>query len=156
MPIFRSAKRVILCFVICLIFLSAQAQVAAAIKLQSLSGGQVSLDEYKGKQPVLLFFWTTWCPYCRKEIKNLNQMNAELKNAGVAAFAVNSGEARYKVDRFFKDQALTISVLLDTDSSFSEKQNISGVPTYIMFNKKGSEVFRDNVFPKDYKSLIAK
>ena len=156
MPILRKGKRVILSLAICLTFLCAQASVALAVNLESLSGGQVSLDKYKGKQPVLLFFWTTWCPYCRNEIKNLNQMSAELKKEGIAAFAVDVGEPKYKVNRFFKDYALKISVLLDEDSFFSQGQDLSGVPTYIMFDQNGREVFRDNIFPKNFKSLVAK
>ncbi len=154
MQIAHIGRRLALCFVVSLILLSVPLETALAVSLNSLSGAQVSLDKYKGKHPVLLFFWTTWCPYCRQEIKHLNQMNAELKKESVNAFAVNIGESSYKVNRFFKDYALKISVLLDTDSSFSEKQDISGVPTYIMFNKKGAEVYRGNVFPKDYKSLV--
>jgi hypothetical protein len=83
-------------------------------------------------------------------------MSAELKKEGIAAFAVDVGEPKYKVNRFFKDYALKISVLLDEDSFFSQGQDLSGVPTYIMFDQNGREVFRDNIFPKNFKSLVAK
>jgi len=156
MPILRRRSRAILYLIIGLTFICVQAQVVSAANLESLSGGQVSLDKYKGKQPVLLFFWTTWCPYCRDEIKNLNQTNAELKKEGIMVFAVDVGESKYKVNRFFKGYLLKISVLLDEDSSFSQGQDLFGVPTYIMFDKNGTEVYRDNIFPKNFKSLIVK
>ncbi len=40
---------------------------APDFKLQDTNGGLVMLSSYKGKQPIILFFWTTWCPYCRRE-----------------------------------------------------------------------------------------
>ncbi|MFA5005805.1 MAG: TlpA disulfide reductase family protein [Candidatus Omnitrophota bacterium] len=155
MPILRTGRRAVLCFIVFLTCFCARPEAYAAT-LDSLSGGQVSLDQYKGSRPVLLFFWTTWCPYCRDEIKHLNKISEELKDEGIAPFAVNIGESSYKVNRFFKDYALKISVLLDKDGYFSESQDIAGVPTYIMFDKNGREIFRDNVFPKEFKSLIVK
>ena len=156
MMIFYKRLVIVLSLVVCLVSFCSTPVNAAEIKLQSLSAGMVTPGEYKGKQPVLFFFWTTWCPYCREEIKKLNQMNAELKKEGIIAFAIDIGEPSHKISSFFKGYVLKMPVLLDQDGAFSQQENVSGVPTYIMLNKNGREIFRDNIFPADFKTLIVK
>ena len=51
--------------------------------LKDLSGKNVSLDQYKGKV-VVLNFWATWCPPCRNEMPEFDEMNKEFKKSGGA------------------------------------------------------------------------
>jgi len=134
--------------------LSGQLIAVPSVKLNSLTGSEVSLDDYKGKQPLVLFFWTTWCPYCREEIKQLNLMEAQLKQKGISVFAVDVGEPGYKVARFFQDFPVNFQVLLDKEGLLASDQGIAGVPTYILFNKSGKEVSRGYALPKDFERLM--
>jgi len=38
---------------------------APAWQLKTQIGKTISLSDYKGK-PIILHFWATWCPYCKK------------------------------------------------------------------------------------------
>lgn len=130
---------------------------AADFKLKDLDGKQVSLSDYKGRQPVMLFFWTTWCPFCRKELKVLNEKHQELSKDGFEVFAVNVAEGASKVGNFIKHYQLTLRVILDIDSSVAESYGIFGVPTYIIIDNKGGIRFKGNSFPeKEYKALVSK
>ena len=131
-------------------------ELATNFTLLDLENKEFSLSDFKSK-PVILFFWTTWCPYCRKELKQLNTMHAELLKNGVELAAVNVEEPADKVQRFIQSYPFSYRVLLDIDAKVAEAYDILGVPTYILINKKGRIVFNNHYFPqKEYKDLISK
>jgi len=121
--------------------------------LNDLDGKPVDISSYQGK-PVMLFFWTTWCHYCRTQIKILNKNHDQLKKDGIIVLAVNIGESDYKIKRFFKDYALNFKVLLDEQGDLADNYDVMGVPTYILLDKTGKVVLHDNTFPQDCKSLL--
>ena len=51
---------------------ASNAQAAPDFTLDRLDGGKISLADYKGKKPVILGFWTTWCPNCRRDMPHQN------------------------------------------------------------------------------------
>ena len=124
--------------------------------LNDLKSNPVNLSALTGK-PAILFFWTTWCPYCRAELKVLNKMYPQMEKEGLAVFAVDVGEAGYKVERFLKDNPLlNIKILLDQEGKAAENYELNGVPTYIFINKEGKVVSVEHSLPADYKSLLLK
>lgn len=140
----------------CLSFSYAQGLYDRApnFKLQDLSGNTFMISTYKDKQVVLLLFWTTWCPYCRKELKVLNGKYADLAKEGIAVLAINVGESAEKVSRFSRDNALTFPVLLDKNEDAAYSYEIMGIPVYILVDKSGQIVFKDSYFPeKEYKNI---
>ncbi len=130
--------------------------LARDFQLQDLNQNTVILSSYKNLQPVVLFFWTTWCPFCRKELRMLNNdVYPELMKEGWELFAIDVGEPAYKVDNFVKNYALTFKVLLDKDTTVTDSYEVLGIPTYVLVDKKGYIVFKDNYFPREeYKTLI--
>ena len=129
--------------------------IAPNFQLKDLTGNTVTLSEYKGKQDVLLFFWTTWCPYCRKGLKVLNEKHAQLLKDGVEILAINVSEPAYKVDSFVRNSPLTFKTLLDPDADVAMAYKILGFPTYIIVNKEGYIRFTGFSFPREeYKDLI--
>lgn len=152
----RRFSSVFILFLISIFCLSFGCALADEMRLKELNGREVNLSAHIAKQPVLLFFWTTWCPYCRKEIKELDSLSAQLKKDGLLLFAVNIAEPSSRVEKFFRDYPPSFGVLLDEEARLSGSYDIIGVPTYILLDKAGKEVYRDNSLPHDYKALIAK
>ncbi|HTZ10968.1 MAG TPA: TlpA disulfide reductase family protein [Candidatus Margulisiibacteriota bacterium] len=130
--------------------------MAPDFTLQDIYQEDFSLKSYREKsQPVLLFFWTTWCPYCQQELRVLNSREATLEQDGLTVMAINVGEDPAKVETFIKTFNPTYRVLLDKDTEVSRSFGIMGVPTYVLIDKEGHIVFQDNFFPlKEYKDLI--
>lgn len=143
----------------CTVKLSIAKELAYApnFVLQDIRQDIVSLSDYKDKQAVLLFFWTTWSPFCQDELRVLNGMYAGLLKDGVELLAINSGERNNDVQEFVESYLLGYRVLVDTDAKVTRNFNIiEGMPVYILINGDGRIVFRDVYFPKEYKELLAK
>ena len=131
--------------------------IAMDFKLQDLNQNTFTLSSYKDKQAVILFFWTTWCPLCRNELRLLKGIYPELKKENLQLLAIDVGEPAYIVDKAVKDNALNFTVLLDRDTTLAWSYGIFGVPTYFIVDKGGFIVFKDHYFPKEkYKELISK
>ncbi|HTY44514.1 MAG TPA: TlpA disulfide reductase family protein [Patescibacteria group bacterium] len=130
---------------------------AADFTLKDTGNQQVALSEYRGKNAVLLFFWTTWCPYCRNELKELQKRYPALAADGIVVLAVNTGETPGRVDSYIKDKNLPFRVLLDRDGDVASSYRVQGVPTFILLNKEGSVVLDEHSFPYEgYKKSFVK
>ncbi len=128
---------------------------AQDFKLPDINGNEFRLGDYINKEPIILFFWTTWCPHCWGELKSLNEIYSQLKKEGIELITINVGESDYKVDNFIKNYSLGFKVLLDNDSAVAKSYGILGVPTFILIDRKGNIRARENYFPKNkYKELI--
>lgn len=140
-------------FIISLILLLANPVVSAAesapdFELNTLDNRTVILSSHKGNKKVLLVFWTTWCPFCRDQLDIINDKHQELAEEGVEVLAINAGESSAKVKRFLADKNVPYNILLDEDHSVARLYKVIGVPTYILIDKDGQIVFKDNSFPE--------
>jgi peroxiredoxin len=130
--------------------------LAPDFKIKDLDQITVELASFKNKEPVVLFFWTTWCPYCQKALKTLAQRISDLEKEGIEVLPINSGEPGSKVARFAKNNGYTFRIFLDSDSEISDAYHVYGVPTYYLVDRKGYVRSVSNEFPADEARKLAK
>jgi peroxiredoxin len=84
---------------------SAHAKVADLhFTFKDIHGNPVTLSDYKGKV-VLLDFWATWCPPCRKEIPGFIELYNAYKSRGLVVIGVSMDDADDISDvKHFADQ----------------------------------------------------
>lgn len=153
---FFKTRRVFFPAILIFLFLSFGSSGASAdIILDSLDGSPVNLSGVAGR-PAIIFFWTTWCHFCRQEIAALSQKYERIKKEGITVFLVNIGEPKNRVTKFLKDRALNFNALLDEDGMAADSYGVIGVPTFILVDKKGSVVSSENRLSEDYKILLLK
>jgi len=103
----------------------------------------VNLDDFKGKL-LILNFWATWCAPCREEMPSLDdlQLNSNFDNLKI--FLINIGQENFsKSDSFFKELGIqNLEMYFDAPITLAKKFSLRGVPTTILFNKKGEEFGR--------------
>ncbi len=110
---------------------------AAKFSLETLDGGKFNLSDHIGKSVIVLDFWATWCPPCRKALPMLVSAVAKHKGAGVVFCAVNQGEKRDKIKAFLEKEKIDCTVALDSDSKVGETYGASSIPRTVLIGKDG-------------------
>lgn len=114
----------------------------AAFSLPSVSGGQVALADHKGKV-VLVYFWATWCPYCRRELPGtIEKIVRERKGQPFVVLAVSIEEPRDLVSSWVKGAGVSPPVLLDYDGAVSRDYRVTATPTTFVIGRDGRQVAR--------------
>ncbi|PJN88816.1 redoxin domain-containing protein [Bacillus sp. mrc49] len=105
--------------------------------LETLDGKQVELADYKGKK-VMLNFWATWCPPCKKEMPDMEQYTKQAGDDAVV-LAVNI-DPENDVRSFVKENKITFTIPLDSNSAknpVNEQYKVLSIPTTYFIDKKG-------------------
>jgi peroxiredoxin len=110
----------------------------AAFTLTSMDGKTYSLDALRGKV-VLLNFWATWCPPCRKEMPDMEVLYRRFKEKGLVVLAV-SDEERETVAGFLAKQNYSFPVLLDPGRKVNDAFGVDGIPKSFIFDAEGKLV----------------
>lgn len=111
-------------------------------------GTPQSSAQWVGKQAVVLNFWGTWCPPCRKEIPDLVKVYNEFQGQGIEMLGLAVRDRPDNVITFSRDNGMNWPMLMG-DNSLAMKFRITGVPTTIFVSKNGTELGRF-VGPQDY------
>lgn len=112
--------------------------IAPNIESITLNGSHFNLYKYK-KRPVLVHFWATWCPVCKLEQSNIENIAKELP---VITIAMQSGDDE-KLKMFMKDENLSFNVINDISGKLSQKYNIKGVPVSFIVNSDNKIEFTE-------------
>ena len=107
-------------------------------RLHRAKGTTFKLASHKNKDVVILDFWATWCPPCRKAMPILEKVAKEYEDRGVVLCSINIKEKPNKIRTFLKQQNLNVDVALDTDGKVATKYNVEGIPTMVIVDKKGN------------------
>jgi peroxiredoxin len=103
--------------------------------LQSMDGKTYSLEGLRGKI-VLLNFWATWCPPCRKEMPDMEALYRRFQKSGLVVLAV-SDEERETVAGFLAKQNYTFPILLDPERKVNKAFSVEGIPKSFIFDAAG-------------------
>jgi thiol-disulfide isomerase/thioredoxin len=103
----------------------------------------INLSEFRGKL-VLLNFWATWCAPCKEEMPSLDGLKLTPDLSNIEIFPINIGKDSFKKsDQFFKDLDIkNLNIYFDNPKTLAKDLSLRGVPTTILFNKKGEEFAR--------------
>lgn len=130
-----------------------RASAVSDFTLSDLSGNSVSLSDFEGK-PVILFFWTTWCPHCRRELADFAREYENLKSMGIELLTIDIGESKARIESFIKSYSAEFPILIDKDANVANKYGVVGVPTIILISKQGDIVSLSHTLPDNYQSLL--
>ena len=108
-------------------------------------GNTHTLADYEGKT-IFLNFWATWCPPCKAEMPEIQQLyenySREGEDAlivlGVAWPGVGGEKSAEEIAAFLEDNGYTYPVLMDTEGGLFTGYGISAFPTTFMIDREGN------------------
>lgn len=111
--------------------------------LEDLDGKTQRLSDNRGKV-VLVNFWATWCPPCRKELPSMQRLWEKLKGEAFAMHAIDTGETAEEILPFIfaTGTELTFPILLDRDSKTLSQWPVIALPTTFVVDKQGRIAYR--------------
>lgn len=110
----------------------------ADFTLLDLTGRSWHLRDLKGKV-VLVNFWATWCPPCRKEMPDLQALYDKYKDQGFVVLSI-SDEETVKVSPFIAERKISYPVLLDPGRKVNDAFVVEGIPKSFVYDREGKLV----------------
>jgi thiol-disulfide isomerase/thioredoxin len=133
-------------FISCLFLLSsAQAQdlkpwkggPTPPLTLNDINGKPLKLEDYRGKV-VMVQFWATWCPPCRKEMPSMMRLQDKLAGKPFIILAVNMGETEKEIKDFLALVKADFTVPMDSDGKAISAWKVFVAPSTFLIDPKGN------------------
>ncbi|MBI3774741.1 MAG: TlpA family protein disulfide reductase [Gammaproteobacteria bacterium] len=117
--------------------------VAKDFALKDLDGKTQSLTGYRGKV-VLINFWGSWCPPCRREMPSMERLYQTLKTEPFTVLAINQSESLDLVFAYTGEiePAPTFPMLLDHQGEVPPQWGVRGLPASFIVDKQGRIAYR--------------
>lgn len=110
--------------------------LAPSFTLPLFDGGQLSLEELRGKV-VVINFWASWCGPCLDEAPILEQVWREYENRGVVFVGVDYVDTEPEARAYIKRFDITYPNGPDLGSKIAQAYRIRGVPETYFVNQDG-------------------
>ncbi len=130
------------------LFAFAEDEAMNAVDLQLLDGegNEVTLFELMQGKPVVLNIWATWCPPCRAEMpeieeiyqKNLKNPDSDLVILGVAFPGISGEQSEAGIAEFLNENSYHYPTVMDPDGNLASEYYITAFPTTFMIDPDGN------------------
>ena len=108
--------------------------------LRTLDGRQVSLQSLRG-EVVVINFWASWCPPCRRELPRLDALHKEISKRGGQVLAVSIDHDLENVRRFVRRHGLTLPICHDGPGGLARQLDLKNVPLTVVLDRGGQIAF---------------
>jgi thiol-disulfide isomerase/thioredoxin len=123
---------------------SHKGKLAPDVIFNDPDGGEIRLAGFKGT-PVLVNLWATWCAPCVKELPTLDRLSQSHDNdgaLGVVAISQDMGPHASVVAFLGTHKIRDLGAYQDSKMGLSGALNAEVLPTSILFDASGKEVWR--------------
>ncbi|MFU8833182.1 MAG: TlpA family protein disulfide reductase [Wenzhouxiangella sp.] len=102
----------------------------------SVDGETIRLEEFRGRQPVYLKFWASWCSTCREEMPHLQSVYRDHGDE-IAVIAVNLGinDDRQAVVETRDEFGLDMPIVIDRDGMLAQAFDLVATPYHVLLDR---------------------
>jgi len=104
---------------------------------KTMAGESFNNQTLNGKV-VLVDFWATWCPYCRRDASTVDELTAEFQKDGLVVFAVNVGESKKTVKAYLDANPLKAKLVMMADTNLAAMFAATKYPYYVLIDGDGT------------------
>lgn len=104
--------------------------------LQSFDDGEILLSGQRGKI-VVINFWSSTCPPCRAEARELESAWRSYQDRGVLFIGANIDDGREPAQRFLREFGVTYPNGPDEDSRVAIDYGVVGIPVTFLVDEDG-------------------
>lgn len=111
-------------------------RLAPPFSLELVSGQPLSLEELRGKV-VMVDFWSSWCPPCRQEAKDLEAAYQSFRARGVEFVGIAIWDDRGDVQAFLEEFDVQYPNGLDDTGRIAINYGVRGIPEKFFIDREG-------------------
>lgn len=100
--------------------------------------------------PAALFFFTSWCGYCKQVLPEVNRLTGVARSRGWRVYGVQVGEGPSQVNGFIQQYNPSFPVLMDQNSQVAQRYGIRGYPTFVLVDANGNIVYNAHEPPRGF------
>jgi thiol-disulfide isomerase/thioredoxin len=133
----------------------AQETRPAQLTFKDIRGRYVRLSDYRG-QVVLVNFWATWCPPCRKEIPDLIKLQRAYRSRLQVVGVTYPPQKLAEVRRFVRKMKVNYPVGLGTEATMARFTKSDTLPLTIIIGTDGRirDIIEGILLPEEFEQKI--
>lgn len=125
--------------------------------LTDVEGQTVSLEKYRG-QYVVLDFWASWCPDCRKDMPQMKELYTQYSGNGVQFLGISFDTTHEALDNYLEKEAIAWPQVTELkkmkESKMAQAYHIKWIPSIYLLDPNG-KVLLATVEIEKLKHLLA-
>jgi cytochrome c biogenesis protein CcmG/thiol:disulfide interchange protein DsbE len=125
-------------------------RLAPNFNLENLDREIIELNNFVGKGPILLCFWSSCCKSAVAQVEAYSDLYNEYENKGFTLLAIATDDEKTvaKVKPYIKSKKYKFPVLYDTDGNVSRMYYAFDIPFYVLINKSGKITYSHRGYMK--------
>lgn len=111
-----------------------------APELTDAEGNTISMEKYRGHY-IVLDFWASWCPDCRKDMPQMKELYAQYSGKGVQFLGISFDTTREALDNYLKKEAIAWPQVTELkkmkESKMAQAYHIRWIPSIYLIDPNG-------------------
>ncbi len=119
---------------------SQQATSAPSFEVRTELGKLIRLEDYRGKV-LLLTFWATWCPHCRRQIAAMEKLRKDYAAKDIEMLALSVDKEGWQiVSPYVQEHKLSLTVAIASPRTQQQYAANGGIPLSYIIDRQGQAV----------------